>query len=54
MQVEGHVLMRVDYLWIWHDSLDGKCLNFIDIFNILDEILIANLFGVAASGVPSA
>lgn len=54
MQVEGHIFMRVNCLRVGHDSLDGKCFNFVHILNILDEILVANFFGVAASGVPSA
>lgn len=53
VQIKGNIFERVYHLRIGDNSLDGQSLNLVDVFDFLDEILIANLFGIAAAGIPT-
>jgi len=51
VQIKGNVFERVYHLSICYDSLDGQSLDFVDVFDFPHEILITNLFGIAAAGI---
>ena len=53
VQIESNILEWFWHLRIGNDSLDGQCLYFVDVLDFLDEVLVANLLGVAAASVPS-
>lgn len=51
MQILSDVFIGIEGLRILDYSFDCQSFNISNIFNVSDEVLIADLFGIAASGI---